>query len=180
MAASGSMMSAMSSLWLNGGTAQLVNLWFHCSGPQPGPPSSVYSMEPPTSTYGTCWKTTQSPWSQKGSILTGRIREDISSVVFLPQLFCNVLYTFCCLPRVMAMGVFGDSGQQKAYSGIALAHESGSIAMQSFTRDFTVPVTAEAEKLESLMTEAFWNTVSRIAAVRVLFPYLFKGVAAFL
>ncbi|XP_070784308.1 cytoplasmic dynein 2 intermediate chain 1 [Enoplosus armatus] len=57
--------------------------------------------------------------------------------------------------RVTAMAVFGDSGQQNTYSGIVLAHESGKIEMQYFTRDFTVPVTAEEEKLESMMTEAF-------------------------
>ncbi|XP_059182754.1 cytoplasmic dynein 2 intermediate chain 1 isoform X2 [Centropristis striata] len=57
--------------------------------------------------------------------------------------------------RVMAMAVFGDSGQQNTYSGIALAHESGKIEMQYFARDFTVPMIAEEEKLESMMTEAF-------------------------
>ncbi|XP_044033202.1 cytoplasmic dynein 2 intermediate chain 1 isoform X2 [Siniperca chuatsi] len=57
--------------------------------------------------------------------------------------------------RVTAMAVFGDSGQQNTYSGIALAHESGKIEMQYFTRHFTVPITAEEEKMESMMTEAF-------------------------
>ncbi|XP_042366337.1 cytoplasmic dynein 2 intermediate chain 1 [Plectropomus leopardus] len=57
--------------------------------------------------------------------------------------------------RVTAMAVFGDSGQQNTYSGIALAHESGKIEMQYFTRNWTVPVTAEEEKLESVLTEAF-------------------------
>ncbi|XP_054478531.1 cytoplasmic dynein 2 intermediate chain 1 isoform X2 [Anoplopoma fimbria] len=57
--------------------------------------------------------------------------------------------------RVTAMAVFGDSGQQNTYSGIALAHESGKIEMQYFSRDLTVPITAEEEKLESMMTEAF-------------------------
>ncbi|XP_033494622.1 cytoplasmic dynein 2 intermediate chain 1 isoform X1 [Epinephelus lanceolatus] len=56
--------------------------------------------------------------------------------------------------RVTAMAVFGDSGQQNTYSGIALAHESGKIEMQYFTRHLTVPVTTEEEKLESMMTEA--------------------------
>ncbi|XP_049420831.1 cytoplasmic dynein 2 intermediate chain 1 isoform X2 [Epinephelus fuscoguttatus] len=56
--------------------------------------------------------------------------------------------------RVTAMAVFGDSGQQNTYSGLALAHESGKIEMQYFTRHLTVPVTAEEEKLESMMTEA--------------------------
>ncbi|XP_070842664.1 cytoplasmic dynein 2 intermediate chain 1 [Chaetodon trifascialis] len=57
--------------------------------------------------------------------------------------------------RVTAMAVFGDAGQQNIYSGIALAHESGTIEMQYFTRDFTVLVTAEEEKLESMINEAF-------------------------
>ncbi|TKS87654.1 WD repeat-containing protein 60 [Collichthys lucidus] len=41
--------------------------------------------------------------------------------------------------RVTAMALFGDSGQQNTYSGIALAHESGAIEMQYFARHFTVP-----------------------------------------
>lgn len=53
------------------------------------------------------------------------------------------------------MAVFGDAGQQNVYSGIALAHESGTIEMQYFTRNLTAPITAEEEKLESMMTEAF-------------------------
>ncbi|XP_060949891.1 cytoplasmic dynein 2 intermediate chain 1 [Limanda limanda] len=57
--------------------------------------------------------------------------------------------------RVTAMAVFGDSGKQNTYSGIALVHESGKIEMQYFTRDFTVTVPAEEEKLETMMTEAF-------------------------
>ncbi|XP_056220364.1 cytoplasmic dynein 2 intermediate chain 1 isoform X2 [Seriola aureovittata] len=57
--------------------------------------------------------------------------------------------------RVTAMAVFGDSGQQNTYSGIALVHESGKIEMHYFTRNFTVPVPAEEEKLESMMTEGF-------------------------
>ncbi|XP_068566035.1 cytoplasmic dynein 2 intermediate chain 1 isoform X2 [Cebidichthys violaceus] len=57
--------------------------------------------------------------------------------------------------RVTAMAVFGDSGQQNTYSGIALAHESGKIEVQYFTRHFTVPITAEEEKLESMMAEVF-------------------------
>ncbi|KAM7369817.1 hypothetical protein PAMP_011108 [Pampus punctatissimus] len=57
--------------------------------------------------------------------------------------------------RVTAMAVFGDSGQQNPYSGIALAHESGKIELQYFTRDFTVSNSAEEEKLEEMMTEAF-------------------------
>ncbi|XP_069368895.1 cytoplasmic dynein 2 intermediate chain 1 isoform X2 [Paralichthys olivaceus] len=57
--------------------------------------------------------------------------------------------------RVTAMAVFGDSGKQNTYSGIALVHESGKIEMQYFTRDFTVTIPAEEEKLETMMTEAF-------------------------
>ncbi|XP_074550066.1 cytoplasmic dynein 2 intermediate chain 1 isoform X2 [Halichoeres trimaculatus] len=57
--------------------------------------------------------------------------------------------------RVTAMAVFGDSGQQNTYSGIALAHESGKIEMQYFSRNFTVPVLAEEEKLKDMMSEAF-------------------------
>ncbi|XP_029955791.1 WD repeat-containing protein 60 isoform X2 [Salarias fasciatus] len=57
--------------------------------------------------------------------------------------------------RVTTMAVFGDSGQQNTYSGVALAHESGKIEMQYFSRDLTVSSPAEEDKLESLMTEAF-------------------------
>ena len=53
------------------------------------------------------------------------------------------------------MAVFGDSGQQNTYSGIALAHESGTIEMHYFTRGFTAPVPEEEEKLERMVTEAF-------------------------
>ncbi|XP_028288466.1 WD repeat-containing protein 60 [Parambassis ranga] len=53
--------------------------------------------------------------------------------------------------RVTAMAVFGDSGQQNTYSGIALAHESGKIEMHYFTRSFTASTSADEEKLQSLM-----------------------------
>ena len=66
-----------------------------------------------------------------------------------------IVKCFCSLLRVTAMAVFGDSGQQNTYSGVALAHESGKIEMQYFTRHLTVPVLAEVEKLENMMTEAF-------------------------
>ncbi|XP_041823466.1 cytoplasmic dynein 2 intermediate chain 1 isoform X2 [Melanotaenia boesemani] len=56
--------------------------------------------------------------------------------------------------RVTAMAVFGDSGQQSTYSGIALAHESGKIELQYFSTSFTVSSCAEEGKLESLVTEA--------------------------
>lgn len=70
------------------------------------------------------------------------------------------------------MAVFGDSGQQNTYSGIALAHESGKIEMQYFTRNFTVQSSAEEEKLERMMTEAFWKPASNMAAFRLLTPNL--------
>ncbi|XP_029978971.1 WD repeat-containing protein 60 isoform X2 [Sphaeramia orbicularis] len=57
--------------------------------------------------------------------------------------------------RVTAMATFGDSGQQNTYSGVALAHESGKIEIQYFTKNLTVPSPAEDEKLECLMKEAF-------------------------
>ncbi|CAJ1082070.1 WD repeat-containing protein 60 isoform X3 [Xyrichtys novacula] len=57
--------------------------------------------------------------------------------------------------RVTAMAVFGDSGQQNTYSGIALAHESGKIELQYFSRNFTVPILAEEDKLKDMMSEAF-------------------------
>ncbi|KAM9839249.1 cytoplasmic dynein 2 intermediate chain 1 [Aulostomus maculatus] len=57
--------------------------------------------------------------------------------------------------RVTAMSVFGDSGRQNTYSGIAVAHESGKIEMHFFTRNFTAPDETEEEKLERLITEAF-------------------------
>uniref|UniRef100_A0AAQ4Q1A4 Dynein 2 intermediate chain 1 n=1 Tax=Gasterosteus aculeatus aculeatus TaxID=481459 RepID=A0AAQ4Q1A4_GASAC len=57
--------------------------------------------------------------------------------------------------RVTAVTVFGDSGQQSIYSGIALAHESGKIEMQYFSRHFTVHIEGEEEKLESMMAEGF-------------------------
>ncbi|XP_026148002.1 WD repeat-containing protein 60 isoform X2 [Mastacembelus armatus] len=57
--------------------------------------------------------------------------------------------------RLTAMAVFGDSGKQNTYSGIALAHESGKIEIQYFTRNFAVPITGEEEKLQSMMIEAF-------------------------
>lgn len=75
MAASGCMQSAVSSLWRSGRTVQLVNRWSHYSGSQPDRQSSVCSTQPLTSTYGTCWKTTPSPWSQKGWILTGNVAQ---------------------------------------------------------------------------------------------------------
>ncbi|KAK5601079.1 hypothetical protein CRENBAI_004525 [Crenichthys baileyi] len=57
--------------------------------------------------------------------------------------------------RVTAMAVFGDSGQQNAYSGIALAYESGKIELQHFTQTLTVPNPAEEGKLESIMADVF-------------------------
>lgn len=68
-------------------------------------------------------------------------------------LICGAHFLFSF--RVTAMAVFGDLGKQNTYSGIALAHESGKIELQYFTRNLTVPIPAEEEKLESMMTEAF-------------------------
>lgn len=76
-AASGCTQSARSSLLQSGRTVQLVNQWSHCSGPKPDQQSSVCSMEPLTSTYGTCWKTTPSLLSPKGYILTGNTSPDM-------------------------------------------------------------------------------------------------------
>lgn len=57
--------------------------------------------------------------------------------------------------RVTAMALFGDSRQQNTYSGVALAHESGKIEMQYFTKTFTVPsLEEEEEMLKSLINEA--------------------------
>ncbi|XP_038153811.1 cytoplasmic dynein 2 intermediate chain 1 isoform X2 [Cyprinodon tularosa] len=56
---------------------------------------------------------------------------------------------------VTAMAVFGDSGHQNTYSGIALAHESGKIELHYFTPTLTVLNPTEEKKLESIMTEAF-------------------------
>ncbi|XP_028290803.1 WD repeat-containing protein 60 isoform X3 [Gouania willdenowi] len=56
--------------------------------------------------------------------------------------------------RVTAMAVFGDSSSQ-TYSGSALAHASGKIVLQYFTGNLSVSSSADEEKLENLMTEAF-------------------------
>lgn len=70
--------------------------------------------------------------------------------------YVDVWCSFICSPlRVTAVTVFGDSGQQSIYSGIALAHESGKIEMQYFSRHFTVHIEGEEEKLESMMAEGF-------------------------
>lgn len=53
------------------------------------------------------------------------------------------------------MAAFGDSGQQNSYSGVVLAHQSGTIQVQYFTTGFTTATAAEVEKLESMMNEAF-------------------------
>lgn len=58
--------------------------------------------------------------------------------------------------RVTDMALFGQSGKQNTYSGVALAHESGKIEMQYFKRSLTMSSTAEEEKLlERMTTEAF-------------------------
>ncbi|XP_011606291.2 WD repeat-containing protein 60 [Takifugu rubripes] len=56
--------------------------------------------------------------------------------------------------RVTAMTLFGDPGQQNPYSGVALAHQSGTIELQYFTAGLTTPSPAEVEKLERMADEA--------------------------
>ncbi|CAF94586.1 unnamed protein product, partial [Tetraodon nigroviridis] len=56
--------------------------------------------------------------------------------------------------RVTAMAAFGDSGQN-LYSGVVLAHQSGTIELQYFTAGFSTPSPAEVEKLESMVNQAF-------------------------
>lgn len=53
------------------------------------------------------------------------------------------------------MAAFGDPGQQNSYSGVVLAHQSGTIELQYFTVGFSTPSLTEVEKLESMMNEAF-------------------------
>eukprot|EP00063_Salmo_salar_P061286 XP_014036121.1 PREDICTED: WD repeat-containing protein 60 isoform X3 [Salmo salar] len=57
--------------------------------------------------------------------------------------------------RVTAMAVFGDPAKQNTYSGISLATQSGKIEMQYFSKRFTVPESADLEKLQIMMQEAF-------------------------
>lgn len=67
-----------------------------------------------------------------------------------------VFFFIFSIVRVTDMALFGQSGKQNTYSGVALAHESGKIEMQYFKRSLTVSSTAEEEKLlESMTTEAF-------------------------
>lgn len=61
---------------------------------------------------------------------------------------------FFGLFRVTAMALFGDSGQQNTYSGVALAHESGTIDIQYFSKHLASPSATDVEKLERMMTEA--------------------------
>lgn len=56
--------------------------------------------------------------------------------------------------RVTAMALFGDPGQHNTYSGVALAHESGTIDIQYFSKHLASPSATDAEKLEIMMTEA--------------------------
>lgn len=67
----------------------------------------------------------------------------------------DVARIFCGPRRVTAMATFGDSGQKNSYSGVVLAHQSGTIELQYFTAGFTTPSPAELEKLESMINEAF-------------------------
>ncbi|XP_037550149.1 cytoplasmic dynein 2 intermediate chain 1 [Nematolebias whitei] len=57
--------------------------------------------------------------------------------------------------RATAVSVFGDSGQQNAFSGVALAHESGKLELHYFTRSLSGSSPAEEGKLESFLTRAF-------------------------
>ncbi|XP_024248895.1 cytoplasmic dynein 2 intermediate chain 1 isoform X2 [Oncorhynchus tshawytscha] len=57
--------------------------------------------------------------------------------------------------RVTAMAVFGDPAKQNTYSGISLATQSGKIEMQYFSKRLTVPESADLEKLQIMMQEAF-------------------------
>ncbi|KAK6299959.1 hypothetical protein J4Q44_G00299920 [Coregonus suidteri] len=57
--------------------------------------------------------------------------------------------------RVTAMAVFGDPAKQNTYSGISLATQSGKIEIQYFSKRFTVPESADLEKLQIMMQEAF-------------------------
>ncbi|XP_030635006.1 WD repeat-containing protein 60 [Chanos chanos] len=57
--------------------------------------------------------------------------------------------------RVTAVAMFGEPARQKVYAGLALAKHSGRIEIQYFNKKFTVPVTAESQKLHSLLHDAF-------------------------
>ncbi|XP_024910236.1 WD repeat-containing protein 60 isoform X2 [Cynoglossus semilaevis] len=57
--------------------------------------------------------------------------------------------------RVTAMTVFGDSGPQSTYSGLALVEQSGNIVLQYFSRNWSVSTPAEEEKLQSMMGEVW-------------------------
>ncbi|KAL2085589.1 hypothetical protein ACEWY4_018909 [Coilia grayii] len=57
--------------------------------------------------------------------------------------------------RVATMAVFGDPAKQNTYSGIALAKHSGRIEIHYFRKRFTVPSSADNEKLDSLTHDAF-------------------------
>lgn len=98
MAVSGCMQSAVSSLWQSGRIVQLVSPWSHCSGPKPDQQSSVCSMQPLISIYGTCWKMTESLWSPKAWILTGNTRQtwraDLSEEFYIVILICGVHVLF--------------------------------------------------------------------------------------
>lgn len=163
MAASGCMQSAMSSLWHSGRTVQLASRWSPCSGPRPERRSSAYSMLHVTSTYGTCWKMTHSLWSLREWVLTGNVTHTqviIKQISLYLSYMVFFFFFIFSIVRVTDMALFGQSGKQNTYSGVALAHESGKIEMQYFKRSLTVSSTAEEEKLlERMTTEAFWNVL---------------------
>lgn len=91
-------------------------------------------------------------------MLTGNVTH---TQVIIKQISLYLSYmvffsSFFSIVRVTDMALFGQSGKQNTYSGVALAHESGKIEMQYFKRSLTVSSTAEEEKLlERMTTEAF-------------------------
>ncbi|XP_063063164.1 cytoplasmic dynein 2 intermediate chain 1 isoform X2 [Engraulis encrasicolus] len=57
--------------------------------------------------------------------------------------------------RVATMAMFGDPAKQNTYSGVALAKHSGRIEIHYFRKRFTVASSADSEKLDSLVLDAF-------------------------
>ncbi|XP_043100036.1 cytoplasmic dynein 2 intermediate chain 1 isoform X1 [Puntigrus tetrazona] len=57
--------------------------------------------------------------------------------------------------RVTAMAVFGEPAKQNAFSGIALAKQSGKLEIQYFKESLTVPSGYDKEKLQSFLYNAF-------------------------
>lgn len=91
-------------------------------------------------------------------MLTGNVTHTqvIIKQISLYLSYMGVFFFIFSIVRVTDMALFGQSGKQNTYSGVALAHESGKIEMQYFKRSLTVSSTAEEEKLlERMTTEAF-------------------------